>query len=65
VAEINTPRPKQLGCSQGCSANQMVWERNQKIAILKQLPTHFEAKHKKHVGTPFPRVLAPLHPWLL
>jgi len=26
-----------------------------------QLPTHFEAKHEKGVGTPFPRVPAPLH----
>jgi len=41
-----------------------VWERIQKIAILKQLQTHFEAKREKGVGTPFPRVPAPLHPWL-
>jgi len=39
-----------------------VWERTQKIAILKQLRTHFKAKHKKGVGTLFPRVSAPLHP---
>jgi len=33
-----------------------------KIAILKQLQTHFKAKLQKGVGTPFPRVPAPLHP---
>jgi len=39
-----------------------MWERIQKIAILKQLPTHFTAKREKGVGTLFPRVPAPLHP---
>jgi len=39
-----------------------VWESIQKIAILKQLQTHFKAKREKGVGTPFPRVPAPLHP---
>ena len=29
---------------------------HQKIAILKQLPTHFKANREKSVGTPFPRV---------
>jgi len=33
----------------------------QNIAILKQLQTHFKAKCEKDVGTPFPRVSAPLH----
>jgi len=37
-----------------------LWERTHKTAILKQLQTHFKAK--KGVGTPFPRVPAPLHP---
>jgi len=32
-----------------------------KLAILKQLRTHFKAKLEKGVGTPFPRVPA-LHP---
>ena len=32
------------------------------MAILKQLESHFKAKHEKGVGTPFPRVPAPLHP---
>jgi len=32
------------------------------MAILKQLQTHFKAKHEKGVGTPFPRVPVPLHP---
>jgi len=41
-----------------------VWERTQKLDILKQLQTHFKAKHEKSVGTPFPRVTAPLRPWL-
>jgi len=41
-----------------------VWERIQKIAILKQLPTHFKANRAKCVGTPFPRVPALLRPWL-
>jgi len=41
-----------------------VWERTQKIAISKQLRTHFKAKRKKGVGVPFPRVPAPLHPWM-
>jgi len=40
-----------------------VWERIQKIAILKQLQTHFKGKCKKDVRTPFPHVPAPLHPW--
>jgi len=39
-----------------------VWERIQKIDILKQLQTHFNAQREKGVGTPFPRVPAPLHP---
>jgi len=40
-----------------------MWERIQKIAILKQLPTHFKAKREKAAVTPFQRVPAPLHPW--
>jgi len=32
------------------------------LAILKQLWTHFKAKHEKGVGRPFPRVPALLHP---
>jgi len=36
---------------------------HKKLAISKQLQTHFKAKHEKGVGTPFPRVSAPLHPW--
>jgi len=39
-----------------------VCERTPKIAILKHLQTHFKAKREKGVGTPFPRVPAPLHP---
>jgi len=39
-----------------------VWERTQKLTISKELQTHFEAKHEKGVGTPFPRVPTPLHP---
>jgi len=39
-----------------------VCERTQKIAILKQLQTHFKAKREKDVGSPFPRVPALLHP---
>jgi len=35
-----------------------------KRAFLKQLQTHFKAKHEKGMVTPFPRVPAPLHPWL-
>ena len=35
---------------------------SKKTAISKQLKTHFEAKRDKGVGTPFPRVPAPLHP---
>jgi len=33
-----------------------------KLVILKQLRTHFKAKHEKSVGMPFPRVPAPLQP---
>jgi len=33
-----------------------------KIAILKQLQTHFKTKREKGVGTPFSRIPAPLHP---
>jgi len=49
-------------CIQGCRAKKKVWERSQKLALLKQLQTHFKAKHGKGVGTPLPRVPAPLHP---
>jgi len=38
-----------------------VWECIQKMAILTQLQIHFKAKHEKGLGTPFPRVPAPLH----
>jgi len=37
-----------------------VWERIQKIAILKQLQRHLKAKRDKDVGTPFPCVPVPL-----
>ena len=37
-----------------------VWERIQKIAILKHFYTHFKGKD---VETPFPRFPAPLRPW--
>jgi len=36
-----------------------------KLAILKQVQTRFKAKRKKGVATPFPRVPAPLHLWML
>jgi len=39
-------------------------EHTQKLAILNQLQIHFKAKHEKGVGTPFPRVPAPLIPCL-
>jgi len=32
----------------------MVWERTQETAILKQLQIHFRAKREKDVGMPFP-----------
>jgi len=43
---------------QGCTVvlTKKVWERIQKSAILKHLPTHFKAKREKGVGTPFPSV---------
>jgi len=41
-----------------------VWERSQKLAILNQLQTHFKAKREISVGTPFPRVPAPLHAYI-
>jgi len=50
---------------QGCSANKNVWQHIQKIAILKQLQTHFKTKREKGVGTSFPHVPAPLHPWTM
>ena len=31
-----------------------VWECTQKLALLKQLQTHFKAKHEKGVEMPFP-----------
>jgi len=34
-----------------------------KLAILKQLQTHFKAKLQKGVGTLFPSIPAPPHPW--
>jgi len=30
---------------------------------LKQLRTNLKPKHEKGVGTPFPHVPVPLHPW--
>jgi len=36
---------------------------HKKLAVSKQLQTHFKAKYEKGVRTPFPRVPAPLHPW--
>jgi len=51
--------------NQGCSANKKgVGTHSKKLAILKQLRTHFKAKHEKGVETLFPRVRAPLHPWV-
>jgi len=47
---------------QGCSANKKGVGMHLKFSHLKQLQTHFEAKHEKGVGTPFPRVPATLHP---
>ena len=44
---------------------QNLWERIQRTAISKQLQRHFKAKREKGVGTPIPRVPAPLHPCLL
>jgi len=41
-----------------------VWERIQKIAVSKQLQSHFKAKREKGVGIPFPHVPAPLHSWV-
>jgi len=38
---------------------------HKKLAILKQLQTHFQAKHDKGVGTPFLRVPTPPHPYTL
>jgi len=35
----------------------------QNISYLKQFATHFKAKREKCVGTPFPPVPVPLHPW--
>jgi len=54
------------GLKQGCSANKkdMGLNASEKIAVLKHLQCHFKAKREKGVGTPFPRVPAPLHPWL-
>jgi len=46
---------------QGCSANKKMWERTQKLDMLKQLQTHSIAIHQKRVGTPFPRVPTLLH----
>jgi len=52
------------GRIQGCSANKKgVGTHPKKLAILKQLRTHFKVKHETGVGTLFPRVPAPLHSW--
>jgi len=40
-----------------------VWERIQKIATLKQLPTRFKAKREKSVGTAFPPHYNPGYYW--
>jgi len=37
-----------------------MWERTHKIAILKQLQTHFKAKSEEDVKTPFPPPTTPL-----
>jgi len=49
-------------CIKDVVLTKKAWERIQKVAILKQLPTHFKAKREKGVGAPFSRVPAPLHP---
>jgi len=41
-----------------------MWKRTKKLAILKQLQTHFTVIPENDVGTPFPRVPAPLYPCL-
>jgi len=38
-----------------------VWEHTQKSSHFKTASTDFKAKHEKGVGTPFPRVPAPLY----
>jgi len=48
-------------CAQGCRANKNGAGTHQKIGILKQLQSHFNAKRENSVGTPFPRVPASLH----
>jgi len=53
-----------LACTRDVVLTNKLWERTRKIAILKQLRTHFEAKCEKCVDTPFPRVPAPEHPCL-
>ena len=45
-----------------CSVKKKGVGTHPKIAILKQLQSHFKAKCEKGVGTPFPSVPAPLHP---
>jgi len=47
---------------QWCSADKRCGNASKKIAILKQLKTHFKAKREKDVGTLFSRVPAPLYP---
>jgi len=56
---------ERLRCTQRCSANKRgVGTHPRKLAIFKQLQTNCKAKHNKGVGTQFPRVPVPLHPWL-
>jgi len=62
---INATTPNSISTStwqcmwptQGCSANKKgVGTLLKKLVILKQLETHFKAKHEKSVGTPVPRI---------
>ena len=48
---------------QGCSAKKRFGNAPKKLATLKLLQLYFKAKHEKGVGTPFPRVPAPLYLW--
>jgi len=40
-----------------------VWERIQN-SYFETASTPFKAEREKGVGTPFPRVSVPLHPWV-
>jgi len=53
-----------FAAARGVVLTKVVWERTQKTSHCPLLQTRVKVKREKCVGMPFPRVPAPLQPWL-